>query len=143
GGRCSRENFAAGGRFSREKFVPGARFSPKNFGAGGRLPCTGFAAGGVSRGGEGSKRRCCSLFFLDPARGSGCVPPGRQSRPRASAAGAGRFRASSGESQRRPCANQSMMTFLFVRRSRLKVGSSSSRSRERNAVGALSMRMVQ
>jgi hypothetical protein len=43
----------------------------------------------------------------------------------------------------RPRANHFMTTLAFVRRSCAIVGSNSSCSRARNAVGVLSMRMVQ
>jgi hypothetical protein len=86
------------------------------------------------------------FFFLKRSRGSLCAPPGRQSPPRFSAPTGGRFcasRSASGESHSRPRANHFMTTSEFVRRSCVSVGSSSSCSRARNAVGLLSMRMVQ
>ncbi|PYQ83149.1 MAG: hypothetical protein DMF99_03775 [Acidobacteria bacterium] len=80
------------------------------------------------------------------SRGSWCAPPGRQSAERFSRGGAGRrlaSRAASGESHSVPPENHFITMFGFVRFSWFSVGSSSCGSRARNAVGALSMRIVQ
>jgi len=79
-------------------------------------------------------------------RGSRCSPPGRQSLDRAGrsvSCGRPAARAASGESHKAPRENQRITASGCFSRSRLNVGSSSSRSAARNAVGKPPTRMVQ
>jgi hypothetical protein len=110
----------------------------------GRSSRRGFAFHGRSRFGPG----VWATPFLrsNRARGSTCVPPGRQSRPRFSPCPSTlrpAHCACSGLSHSLPRANHFMTTSWFVRCSCASVGCSSSCLDARKAVGLLSIRIVQ
>jgi hypothetical protein len=85
-----------------------------------------------------NRARFSSRVISYCARGSRWLPPGRQRRSRARSASCF-FRqasaAASGESQKRPPSNHFSATFGWVRCSCFSVGSRSSASLARNAVG--------